>query len=65
MTDFNPVMVESIKKAMGADITKESFKLTVRTQMREDAPNRHKRSYIEREKELMTLINQIWKSLLS
>jgi len=63
MSNFNPVIVENVKKAMEAGITKDEFRFTVRTQMRQNALNRHKKSYIEKEKELMTMINEIWKSL--
>jgi len=58
-------VVDSVKAAMEANLTKEEFKVIIRTGMRENASNRYKRSYIETEKEAMDVINEVWKSLIN
>jgi len=60
---IDPNVLESVKAAMEANLTREEFKVIIRSGMRENATNRYKRSYLETEKEAMEVINEVWKSL--
>jgi len=62
---IDPSVVDSVKAAMEANITKEEFKVIIRKGMRENASNRYKKSYLETEKEAMEVINEVWKSLIN